>query len=422
MKRIKRIISFLGPGFITGAADDDPSGIVAYSQTGAVFGLKQLWTAPFSFPFMYVVQEMCGKIGLVTGKGLAGVIKTHYKPWLLYFSISLLFIANVINISTDLGAMAASLELLFNLPFMFWIIIVTLVTLALEIFVSYKVYSKYLKYLAFSLLLYIVSAFFIKIDFKEVLLSTIVPNFIFSKDYIFNIVAVFGTTISPYLFFWQSYEEVEEEVVLGKIKSMGAGVPRVFKRDIDRLRIDTAVGMFFSNLIMWFIIFVAGSTFYVSGIKDISTAADAAFALKPLAGDYAFILFALGIVGTGLLAVPILAGSCSYALSEALGMKVGLSQKLNKAHGFYGTIALAMIAGLLINFIGISPIKALYYTAILNGIIAPPLIFIILLISNNKEIMGERVNGRTTNILGLFIGIFMTFFSLLLIASLFGII
>lgn len=418
---IKKVLKSLGPGFITGASDDDPSGVVTYTQTGALFGLKQLWTAPFSFPFMYAVQEMCGKIGLVTGKGLAGVIKENYSRKVLYFSVLLLFIANVVNIATDLGAMAASLQLLLGFEFFFWLVLIVVITLLLEIFVSYKIYSKYLKYLAFTLLFYIGAAFFTQIDLRSALYSTVFPHFELSKDYIFNIVAVFGTTISPYLFFWQSYEEVEEAVAVGKIKSMGAGIPKVTKGDVDRLKIDTAAGMFFSNIIMWFVILIAGTVIFGSGIKNIETAEDAALVLKPIAGDFAFLLFAAGIIGVGLLAVPVLAGSCSYALSEAFGMKAGLYRKLKDAHGFYGAITIAMLVGFLINFIGISPIKALYYTAILNGIVAPPLIFIILQISNNNKIMKGNTNGKYINFFGYIIGIFMSIFSLLLILSLLGV-
>lgn len=420
-QKINKFVKTLGPGFITGAADDDPSGIITYSQTGGLFGLTQLWLAPFSVPFMYVVQEMCGRIGLVTGKGLSGVIKSYYKPWVLYFSVSLLFIANIINISTDLGAMAASLEMVFGLPFFLWLILITVITLILEVFVSYKIYSKYLKYLAFSLLAYALSSLFIKINIKEILTLTFLPTIILSKDYLFNIVAVLGTTISPYLFFWQSYEEVEEEVEQGKIKSMGIGIPEVRKNDIKRLRFDTGMGMFFSNSIMWFIILVTGSTLFTHGIKDINTAHQAATALRPIAGDFAYLLFTLGIVGIGLMAVPILAGSASYALAEIFGAKVGLYKKLKDAHGFYATITIAMLLGFLINFTGVSPIKALYYTAILNGIVAPPLIFVILAISNNKKILGSYTNGKITNILGFAIGILMSITALLLLLSIIGV-
>ncbi len=419
MKKIKKIFSILGPGFITGASDDDPSGIATYSQTGALFGFAQAWTALFSFPLMVAIQEMCGRIGLVSGKGLAGVIRLHYPKKVLYLTVFLLLFANTINIGADLGAMAASAQLVFGFPFIYWLIGMVVLTLVLEIFVSYKTYSKYLKYLAFALLSYIVAAFTIKIDWKEVFISLIIPHIEFSKTYIFNVVAILGTTISPYLFFWQADEEVEEEIAHHKIRRMGAGQPRITPKDISRLRLDTVIGMLFSNLVMLFIIITTGATLFTHGIGKIGSAEDAAAVLKPLAGDYAFLLFALGIVATGLLALPILAGSASYAVSESLGWREGLYQKFKRAHGFYGVITIATLVGLLINFIGIDPISALYYTAIINGIIAPPLIVMILFIANNKKIMGERTNSLVLNILGLSTVFIMGLSAIILLFNLF---
>ncbi|MEK7501982.1 MAG: divalent metal cation transporter [Patescibacteria group bacterium] len=419
MKKIKKIFSILGPGFITGASDDDPSGIATYSQTGALFGFAQAWTALFSFPMMVAIQEMCGRIGLVSGKGLAGVIRLHYPKKVLYSSVFLLFLANTINIGADLGAMAASAQLVFGFPFVYWLIGMVVLTLVLEIFVSYKTYSKYLKYLALALLSYVVAAFTIKLDWKEVFASLIIPHIEFNKTYIFNIVAILGTTISPYLFFWQADEEVEEEVAHHKLRRMGAGQPRITPKDISRLRLDTVIGMLFSNLVMFFIIITTGTTLFTHGITKINSASDAALALKPLAGDYAFLLFAVGIVATGLLALPILAGSASYAISESFGWREGLYQKLNRAHGFYGVITIATLVGLLINFIGIDPIVALYYSAVINGIIAPPLIVMILLIANNKKIMGERTNSPFLNILGALTAFIMGLSAVILLFSLF---
>jgi len=419
MKKIKKIFSILGPGFITGASDDDPSGIATYSQTGALFGFAQAWTALFSFPLMVAIQEMCGRIGLVSGKGLAGVIRLHYPKKVLYLTVFLLLFANTINIGADLGAMAASAQLVFGFPFIYWLIGMVVLTLVLEIFVSYKTYSKYLKYLAFALLSYIVAAFTIKIDWKEVFISLIIPHIEFSKTYIFNVVAILGTTISPYLFFWQADEEVEEEIAHHKIRRMGAGQPRITPKDISRLRLDTVIGMLFSNMVMLFIIITTGATLFAHGIGKIGSAEDAAAVLKPLAGDYAFLLFALGIVATGLLALPILAGSASYAVSESLGWREGLYQKFKRAHGFYGVITIATLVGLLINFIGIDPISALYYTAIINGIIAPPLIVMILFIANNKKIMGERTNSLVLNILGLSTVFIMGLSAIILLFNLF---
>ena len=418
MKKIKKIFSFLGPGFITGASDDDPSGVATYSQTGAIFGFAQAWMALFSFPLMSAVQEMCGRIGLVTGHGLAGVIRKHYSKKLLYTAVFLLFVANTINIGADLGAMAASLQLLFDIPFAVGVLAMVVVSLALEVFISYKAYSKYLKYLAFALLSYVFTAFFVKIDWGRVFSSTLLPHVEVSRNYLINIVAILGTTISPYLFFWQADEEVEEEITHHKLRRMGAGQPKVTPKDISRLRIDTIAGMFFSNIVMWFIIVTTGATLFANGIHDITSAQEAALALRPLAGDFAFLLFAAGIIGTGFLAIPILAGSASYAISEALGWRFGLGQKLKRAHGFYGVIILATLLGVIINFIGINPISALYYTAVLNGIIAPPLIIMIIFIANNKKIMGEKTNSKLVNILGITTALVMSIAAIILIGTL----
>lgn len=398
MNRIKKFLKILGPGFITGASDDDPSGIATYAQTGAIFGFTQLWTALFTFPLMTSVQEMCGRIGLVTGHGLAGVIKRHYSKSMLYTAVTLLLIANTINIGANLGAMAASASLLIDLPFVFWLIIMTVIILVLEIFITYKTYVKFLKYLAMSLLAYIATAFVIKVDWVQALRSTLIPHLEFSKLYLMNIVAVFGTTISPYLFFWQANEEVEEEIAHHKLRRFGKGIPKVTPKDLTHLSFDTAMGMFFSNVTMWFIILTAGTVLHANGITTIESAQQAAEALRPLAGDFAFVLFAAGIIGTGFLAVPILSGSASYAVAESFNWSAGLYLKLRKAHGFYGVITIATLIGLLINFIGLNPIQALYYTAILNGLIAPPLLIMILLIANDKIVMRGKVNGFLQNI------------------------
>jgi len=415
LKKLKSILKIFGPGFITGASDDDPSGIATYSQTGAAFGYNQLWTALFSYPFMTVVQEMCGRIGLVTGKGLAGVIRHHYPKKFLWFSVLLLFLANTINIGADLGAMAASAQMIFGVPFIFWLLGITALTLGLEIFLSYNIYAKVLKWLTFSLFAYILVVFFVKQDWVNIARSTLLPSIQWSQIYLLNIVAILGTTISPYLYFWQADEEVEEEVAEHKIRSFGAGISRIRRKDITDMRIDTAVGMGFSNLVMFFIIATTASTLHVHGIFDINTPQQAAEALKPFAGNLAYLLFATGIIGTGLLAVPVLAGSVSYAISESFGWRAGLYQKLKKAHGFYGAIIVATLIGLLINFIGISPIKALYYASILNGLLAPPLLVMIMLISNNRDIMGGRTNGKLSNYLGWIITAVMSVCALVLI-------
>lgn len=419
MNKIKKFLSSLGPGFITGASDDDPSGIATYAQTGAQFGFSQLWLALFSYPFMTIVQEMCGRIGMVTGRGLSGVLKRHYAKPVLYIAVLLLFVANTINIGADLGAMASAGQLIVGIPFIFWLLGLTAFTLALEVFVPYPTYAKFLKYLTFSLFAYFITAFVVKQNWSTIFQATIIPSVSFTKDYLLNIVALLGTTISPYLFFWQADEEVEEEIEHHKLVSMGRGVPRITKKDIREMRLDTTIGMFFSNLVMFFIIVTTASTLGAHGIKNIETADQAAQALKPFAGDFAFLLFALGIIGTGLLAVPILAGSASYAIAEAFNWKAGLSRKFTQAHGFYGVITIATIVGLLVNFTSIKPFHMLYYTAILNGICAPPLLFLIMLVSNNKKIMGKYTNGLPSNIMGGLITVIMSIASIALIYSLF---
>ena len=398
--RLTVIYRKLGPGFITGASDDDPSGIATYSQTGAQFGYGQLWTAPFSFPFMAAIQETVGRIGLITGRGLAAIIKDHYSKKVLFTSVALLFIANIINIGADLGAMASAAQMMLGRSFVGWLFAITIFTLALEIFFSYKVYARFLKYLTLSLLAYLIAAFLVKQDWSSVLYNTAIPRITFSKDYLFNVVAVLGTTISPYLFFWQASEEVEEEIVSHKLALTGRSKPKISVQDIKYMRVDTIVGMFFSNLIMFFIILTAAATLGAHGITEVNTAAEAAEALRPLAGNLTFLLFSVGIIGTGLLAVPILAGSASYAVSEALGWNAGFYRRLVQAHGFYAVIALAMLAGLLVNFLSIPPFKMLYYTAVLNGLIAPILLALIMLISNRSDIMGRYVNSRLSNVLG----------------------
>ena len=334
MKRVgkitKKILKLFGPGFISGAADDDPSGIATYSQTGAIFGYKQLWTSLFVFPFLTVVQEMCGRIGIVTGKGLAGVARKHYSKPVLFFSVGLLALVNIINIGANLGAMVSSVQLLIGIPTVILFAGIVFGSLALQIFVPYKAYSRYLKYLAFALLAYIITAFLVKQDWPQAIYFTVVPNFNFSKIYLLNIIAILGTTISPYLFFWQAGEEVEEEVANHKIKGMGWGTPKINIRDIRQMRSSTIAGMFFSCLAMYFIILTTASTLHVHGIENIETAAQAAEAIRPFAGNFTFLLFTLGIIGTGLLANPVLAGSASYAVSECFGWKEGLYPQIKK--------------------------------------------------------------------------------------------
>ncbi|HEY6018813.1 MAG TPA: divalent metal cation transporter [Candidatus Paceibacterota bacterium] len=403
----KRIARSIGPGFITGAADDDPSGIATYSQTGALFGFSQLWVTLFSYPFMTAIQEMCGRIGMVTGKGLAAIIKENYSKKVLGIAVLLLVIANIINIGADLGAMAASIRLVVPVSFVVLLIGVTLFTLLVEIYVPYPTYARFLKYLTFSLLAYIATAILIHPDWGLIGRSFVTPHIELSKAYLLNIAAFLGTTISPYLFFWQADEEVEEEIERGQIKDMGVGTPKLRHNDLSQMRTDTALGMLFSQVITFFIIVTVASTLGSHGITTINTAADAANALRPFAGDFAFILFALGIVGTGLLAVPVLAGSAAYAVAESFNWRVGLGKKFNKAPGFYGIIAVATIVGLVVNFSSIGPMTMLYYAAMLNGVLAPPLMILILLIANNKKIVGIHTNSKLSNTLGIIITVIM---------------
>ena len=418
LKFLKKLLKKIGPGFITGAADDDPSGVTTYSQTGAKFGFTQLWLALFSFPFMVAIQQMCARIGMVTGKGLAGTIRTHYSKPVLYIVVSLLVITNTINIAADLGAMAASLKMLFGLPVIFWLLILTVIIITLEIFVTYKNYSKILKYLALTLFAYVITAFIVKPDWGLIAKSTLLPQIHFSGDYLLNIVAILGTTISPYLFFWQASEEVEEEIADGNISDMGAEKPNVTRKNVKNMKIDTIIGMLFSQAIMFFIIITTATTLNANGITNITTASQAAEALRPLAGNLTYLLFATGIIGTGLLSIPILAGSSAYAIAETTGLKVGLSKKFRRAPGFYIVIAASTLVGMLISWLGIDPIKALYYAAALNGLVAPPLMIMIILIANNKKVMGIYVNKRFSRILGWIIVSVMSVAGILLIIDL----
>lgn len=400
IKIVKNYWKILGPGLVTGAADDDPSGIATYSQMGASHGFGFIWVSLFSYPLMGVVQEMCARIGLATGVGLASNIKKYYSKKVLYLCTMLLLFANVFNIGADLGAMAQSTQLLF--PYLHFISLVfffAFLSLFLQIFIPYKKYSKYLKYLTFILFAYVVSALSVKINWWEVLHYTVVPHLVFSKESIILLCAALGTTISPYLFFWQSSQEVEEQILHGE-KSVEIRRESTNHEDIKNMRVDVWSGMFVSNMVMFFIIAACAATLYVNGITNIATAGEAAVALRPFAGNFAYILFTLGILGTGLLAIPVLAGASSYAISESFGWKTGLYRKLKQATSFYGVIMFAMFLGILFNFMGIDPIKMLIYSAILNGVISPFMIFFIMKLSSNDEVMGNFVNKRMTNIIG----------------------
>ncbi len=406
--RLKKFAKILGPGFVTGASDDDPSGIGTYSQTGAQFGYTQLWTALFSIPFMVVVQEMCGRIGIVTGKGIASIIRKHYGRKVLFFTVLLLVVANTINLGANLGAMASAVQLLWPMPFTLVLVTITLITLFLVIVIPYRYYVNILKYLTLSLFAYVGAALIVKQDWLLILRDTVIPQFSNEPAYWLNIVALLGTTISPYLFFWQANQEVEEEVAEKRLRTMGIGKPKFTIRDIRHLRVDTLMGMAFSQLICFFIIITTASTLHAQGITNITSAPEAAAALEPLAGKSAAVLFAIGIIGTGLLAVPVLAGSASYALAEAFRHKEGLYRKFGQAKFFYGAMVLSTLVGMLVNYLGIPPFQLLYYTAVLNGLCAPPLLFVIMLIANNKTIMGKYSNHLLSNVGGWTITLLMT--------------
>lgn len=391
-KGIRKWLSILGPGLITGAAGDDPSGIATYSQTGAQFGYGQLWTALYMLPFMTAVQEACARIGLVTGKGIASVVKEHYSRSVLYAVVGLVVVANTINIGADIGAMAAAANLLVPAPLIVLTLVFTVIILILEIFLSYKVYSGVLKWLALALLSYPITVFIVHQDWGTVLKASVVPHIEFSFAFLFIITGVFGTTITPYMFFWEASQEVEEEKAEGLIKD---GKPQIGWENIKKMRIDNNAGMFISEITTWCILLVGASVLHQSGVKDIKSAADAAKALEPLvhsfpnAGFLAKLIFSVGIIGLGLLAVPVLSGSAAYAVSEAFNWKASLNLKLKRAHGFYGVITIATLIGLMINFVGIDPVKALVFSSVLNGVAAVPLLFLVVRISTNKEIMGE---------------------------------
>lgn len=395
---LRRFLKALGPGFVTGAADDDPSGIATYSQTGAIFGFSQLWLAPFSYPFMVAVQELCGRIGIVTGTGIAGVLRTHYSRSSVLIAIILLLVANTINIGADLGAMAAGIQLLVPLPFPLLVSGITLFTVLLIVYVPYAQYARFLKYLTLSLLAYVGVAFTVQLDWAEVFRS-FVPQIIWSHAYLMNIAAFLGTTISPYLFFWQADEEVEEEVARHELNEMSVGVPAFTPDDIRSMRIDTTLGMLFSQTITVFIIVAVASTLGAAGITHIATAAEAAEALRPVAGDMAALLFTIGILGTGLLAVPVLAASVGYAIAEALRWHEGLSEKPGSAPGFYGSIVFVILAGLGVSLLPFGSIELLYWSAILNALLAPPLMIMLYRIGNSSAVMGSYTNTRVSNAL-----------------------
>lgn len=400
-RKVKKFFRMLGPGMVTGAADDDPSGIATYTQTGAQFGYGQLWTVIFTLPLLTAVQEACARIGAVTGKGLAAAIKTHYSPKVLYFTLALVLVANTINIGADLGAMSAAAGLVIPVPFAVLTLFFTAAILLLEIYTSYKVYAKILKWFTLALLAYPITLFLVHQPWLALLKSTFVPHLELNFAFIFIITGVLGTTISPYMFFWEASQEVEEE---REKHLLTHGVAHPTRRFMEHLRLDNFVGMLSSQVATWCIIVVAGTVLHANGVTDVATTADAAQALVPLvhtfpnAGFLSELIFAIGVIGLGSLAVPVLSASASYALSEALNWKAGLNLKFKRAHGFYGIITVATLIGLMINFVGIDPIKALVFSAVFNCVAAVPLVFIIARMAQRKDIMGSHRSGLLSRI------------------------
>jgi NRAMP (natural resistance-associated macrophage protein)-like metal ion transporter len=413
---IKRILKILGPGLITGASDDDPSGIGTYATTGASLGFNMLWTALFTFPFMAAVQFICAKIGMVSGRGLAGILREYYPRKLLYPVVLGLVIANVINAGVDIGAIAAAINLLVPISITLLIIPISVVILVVQVWGSYRLIARVFKWLTLALFAYIAAALFARPDFGDVLRHTFIPSFSLDRTFLATLVAILGTTISPYLFFWQADQEVEEEISMGRKRlwqRTGAS-----NQELKYAAWDVNIGMFLSNVVMYFIILTTAATLFKAGKTHIQSATEAAQALQPLAGNAAGALLAVGLIGAGVLAVPVLTSSAAYAVAEAFGWKYGLDRKLKRAKEFYAIIAATTLVGMLINFLGINPIDALFWTAVINGFLAPPLLVVIMLISNNKRVMGSRTNGRWINILGWLTASIMSIAALALVFTL----
>lgn len=415
-RRLKSFLLLLGPGLITGSSDDDPSGIAAYSQVGAQFGYSMLWTMIFSYPLMTAIQETSARIGRVTGYGISANLRRCYPLWILRFVVALVLIANIFNLGADIGAMGAAAQLL--VPAKTWIYIFLFggISLLLQVLVPYTSYVKYLKWLTLSLFAYVGTAFFVHLSWPQVLHATFLPKLTWNKDYLVGLIAVLGTTISPYLFFWQASQEVEEVKNNRGQKPLKQAV-RQAPAQLGRIRIDTYLGMALSNIVAFFIILTTAATLHAHGTTDVATAAQAASALEPLAGRWAADLFVCGIIGTGMLAIPVLAGSAAYAMSEAANWPSSLEKKAREAPGFYITIAIATVAGIALNFSHIDPIRALFWAAVLNGVLAAPLMAIIMHMASSKKVMGNftiplylRIVGWTATVVmfAVSIGVFAT--------------
>ena len=417
-ERISSRLRELGPGLITGAADDDPSGIATYSQAGAAFGYGLLWTALVSLPLMSAVQLMCARIGIVARSGLGAVLREHYPRWVLWLACGLLIVGNTINIAADLAGMAAGARLLTGIPSIWFVPAFTIVILALLIFASYERMTKVLKWLTLALFSYVFAAMLSGADWVQVARGTVIPHITFSRDYLLTFVAIMGTTISPYLFFWQAAQNAEQDALI--MRRIVGRPRRAVQRELRAAARDVNAGMLFSNLIMYFIILTAGATLHRAGVTNVQTAEQAAEALRPLAGNAAALLFTLGLVGTGMLGVPVLAGSAAYAVAEAAAWRSGMDEKVHKARQFYGVIAVAMIVGMLLNFAQVNAIKLLIGSAVINGLLAPPLIAIVLVVCNNERVMGPHKNKRALNVLGGLCVAMMTFAAVALVISMVG--
>lgn len=394
---MSRFFANLGPGLITGAADDDPSGISTYSVAGASFGYLPLWTAIFSFPLMSAVQLMCARLGLVTGRGLASVIRLRYPRAVLWAACLLLVVANVINIAADLGGMGQAMAMVTGVPAMVWVPIYGASIFVLLTWSSYRTIARVFKWLTLVLLAYVATAFVATVDWRTALRATLVPHVEWSREFFAVLVAIFGTTISPYLFFWQAAEEVEEERAMGRNLARRRGAT---PDELRAARSDVVAGMFASNAVMYFIILTTAATLHAQGRTHIATAQQAAEALRPLAGPAAFWLFTLGLIGTGMLAVPVLAGSCAYAIAESRAWRGSLDSHPNGARRFYIVLGIAMAIGVAVNYAGLDAIRLLFLTAVINGVLAPPLILIVVLLTGDRRVMGDSVNSRPLAVLG----------------------
>jgi NRAMP (natural resistance-associated macrophage protein)-like metal ion transporter len=394
---LKRSFAILGPGLITGAADDDPSGISTYSVAGAAYGYATLWIALITFPLMVAIQLMCARLGVVTGHGLGSAIRTYYPRWVLWGSCSILVVANIINIGADLGGMAEATQLITGIGPLVWIPFYALLIIGLLFWASYTLIAKIFKWLTLVLFAYVLASFFAHVDWRHALAVTFVPHLEWSRGFLAVLVAILGTTISPYLFFWQAAEEVEEEKAKGRTPSRNKGATT---RELRTARADTIAGMFFSNFIMYFIILTTAATLHAHGQTDIATARQAAEALRPLAGNGAYFLFTIGLIGTGMLGVPVLVGSCAYAVTEGAAWRGSMADKPRMARKFYAVMAVAMLLGFALNYFGFNAVKMLFWSAVINGLLAPPLILLVILLTSSRKVMGKRVNSPLLSYLG----------------------